>query len=444
MSDDDLLAELSAALTSIDKLKESSASTSSLPPSSTSTKIDDDLDLSEFDLELPSFTSTSSASTSSSSSSSMSSSTSGVSASSSASSSSAASALASSASAAASHPAASPPLTMKDLGPSLSTFSLPSLNMSEQIVDLTPQQNELRRLLNEQLDSKRVSAPQVREICHRFVVSPLSQAPSSSNTPCVSASEEYLSKVLRGADDDGKELSGSLSFPARSPSSQSFEFSSAPSAPVLPDDLRPAIWKVLLGCQNKDESTFETWDRVLDLPNQKVVRMDCDRTRPNNDKFEADGGALRNELEVLLTFYCKSRGVTYKQGMNEIMAPFLVCFEGYPRATVLNCFYALVSKFLPSIFNDREFESLQCIMRLFNLLLLYHDPALCNFLNQYEILPELYATPWFITLFSRKVPLPVVYRLWDVYIIEDDPFLHYFVALTLLIRQREQLLQVMV
>src|SRR5262249_55055723 len=41
-----------------------------------------------------------------------------------------------------------------------------------------------------------------------------------------------------------------------------------------------------------------------------------------------------------------------------------------------------------------------------------------------------------------KLPLPLVYTLWDVYLVEDDPFLHYFVALALLIRNRSKLFQV--
>jgi Rab-GTPase-TBC domain/Rhodanese-like domain len=210
---------------------------------------------------------------------------------------------------------------------------------------------------------------------------------------------------------------------------------------TIPDDLRASIWTVLLGSHGKDESSYEVWDKKLDLPNQKVIRMDCDRTRPGEEEFEVNNAQLRDKLELMLTFYCKSRGVSYKQGLNEALAPFLVVFDESKHApgSVCNAFYALISKFLPSIFNDHEFESLQCIMRVFNMLLKYHDPKLCTYLDSHDILPELYATPWFITLFARKMSLPVVCRLWDIYIIEDDPFLQYFVALTLLIRNHNKI-----
>jgi hypothetical protein len=39
--------------------------------------------------------------------------------------------------------------------------------------------------------------------------------------------------------------------------------------------------------------------------------------------------------------------------------------------------------------DSKEFESLQCIFRFFRLLMQYHDPALCHYVDQFDILPEL-------------------------------------------------------
>ncbi len=61
---------------------------------------------------------------------------------------------------------------------------------------------------------------------------------------------------------------------------------------------------------------------------------------------------------------------------------------------------------------------------------------------QYHMLPELYATPWFITLFARRLPFPVVYALWDAYIVEGDPLLHYFAMIALLIDNKAVLMKV--
>jgi len=287
------------------------------------------------------------------------------------------------------------------------------------------------------LASRNVDAITVREICQRYLTVPTEASgkdakPASSPRPSSDAEDDIMAPSFAGAGPSTYEDSKRPAHVSRTHI----------NLPVLSVALRPRVWRVLLGTHNKDDSSLDNWTPQFDLDNQKIIRGDCDRTRPGQEEFEADNGRLRDELEVLLTFYCRSRGVVYKQGLNEIVAPFLVAFEGFSRGQILNCCYALIAKFLPSIFNDNEFESLQCIMRLFNLLLLYHDPVLANYLSQYLIEPEMYATPWFITLFARKSPLPVVFALWDLYIIEDDPFLPYFVALALLIRNRKFLLQV--
>ena len=48
---------------------------------------------------------------------------------------------------------------------------------------------------------------------------------------------------------------------------------------------------------------------------------------------------------------------------------------------------------------------MQCTFQLFRLLLLYHNPVLCQRLDKLQFPPELYVTPWFLTIFARTVDL---------------------------------------
>ncbi len=69
--------------------------------------------------------------------------------------------------------------------------------------------------------------------------------------------------------------------------------------------------------------------------------------------------------------------------------------------------------------------------------MLYHEPALCNLLDQYDVVPELYAMQWFLTLFARTtVSIEVLLRLWDFLFVHGDPVLVYFVALAFLRSKR--------
>ena len=57
---------------------------------------------------------------------------------------------------------------------------------------------------------------------------------------------------------------------------------------------------------------------------------------------------------------------------------------------------------MANTFTDNEFGGLQCVFALFRFMLLYHDPELCNFLDQYDMGPEV--------RFERRVPgsIPVL------------------------------------
>jgi hypothetical protein len=99
-------------------------------------------------------------------------------------------------------------------------------------------------------------------------------------------------------------------------------------------------------------------------------------------------------------------------------------------------------RFLPNTYTDSEFGGLQCVFALFRFLLLYHDPELCQWLDQLDLGPELYASSWFITLYSNRTKPEVLLHLWDLLLLEseDDPLLHYFFSLALLISHRKKLL----
>ena len=145
--------------------------------------------------------------------------------------------------------------------------------------------------------------------------------------------------------------------------------------------------------------------------------------------------------------YCKRQHITYKQGMNYLLAPFLFLVSpplpGATRRSLLRLYSHFISTFVPNTFADDEFGSLQCVFLLFRHLLLYHDPQLCAHLDAAEMGPELYASSWFITLYANRCKMEVVLYLWDTLVLEaeDDCMLHYFVSLALLIANRAAILK---
>ena len=117
--------------------------------------------------------------------------------------------------------------------------------------------------------------------------------------------------------------------------------------------------------------------------------------------------------------------------MNYILAPFLM-LDMKDRLDIYLCFECFIEKYLCSTFNDEEFGALQCIFRLFRLSLQYHDPELSCFLDQYEVMPELFASGWFMTIHANKADRQTLLHIWDEILLENDMSFHYFIDLELL------------
>lgn len=48
-----------------------------------------------------------------------------------------------------------------------------------------------------------------------------------------------------------------------------------------------------------------------------MIRSDVERTRAHIEEFRTD--EARMNMEQMLTYYCKTEKITYKQGLNEVL-----------------------------------------------------------------------------------------------------------------------------
>jgi len=73
-------------------------------------------------------------------------------------------------------------------------------------------------------------------------------------------------------------------------------------------------------------------------------------------------------------------------------------------------------------------------------LLLYWDPDLLIHLRGVEMIGELWAIPWLITLFADVLPMEEVIRLWDILILADKSFLACF-AVAVVFQMRKAIMK---
>lgn len=109
-----------------------------------------------------------------------------------------------------------------------------------------------------------------------------------------------------------------------------------------------AFIQSFIGRLHKTELNEFVIETQLDLHNQRTVSIDVARTR--SDVLTDED---RIELEKMLTFYCKKNNVEYKQGMNEILAPFLLLGRyGVPQYVQFVCYEMFIDMLLGTLFRD--------------------------------------------------------------------------------------------
>ncbi|KAI6218633.1 TBC1 domain family member 23 [Aphelenchoides fujianensis] len=189
-------------------------------------------------------------------------------------------------------------------------------------------------------------------------------------------------------------------------------------------------WDGLLGVRNRPDPLLD-WDQLYNLKNQATLRKDCialcEKTKT---KLPA------HELESLITLYCKRRELEYESGNGWMAIMEVLLSLPFDLPTLFNVFYSITTKYIP-----RDTSVSAKVFDLFRLILQYHEPQLCVYLDSMKIQPQVYATEWFTSLLSSSLDANICRVLWDFYFQRGDPFIVFFIALSFLQCTREQILK---
>lgn len=203
---------------------------------------------------------------------------------------------------------------------------------------------------------------------------------------------------------------------------------------AVPENLRSDVWQICLDVRDKGNQ-LDHFNEVYDLPNQTVLREDCANFVAKLGNEEDDKLSVISDLESIITFYCKSRNISYirNNGWIELLAPILTLKT--PKSTTYNLFEAIRDTFVP-----QSCQTDGNAFHILRLLLLYHDPELCSFLDTKRITPDQYCISWFQSLFAATCNLEVVINMWDYYFQQSDPFFIFFLSLIMVVNARDQII----
>ncbi|XP_071368779.1 TBC1 domain family member 23 isoform X2 [Centroberyx affinis] len=202
----------------------------------------------------------------------------------------------------------------------------------------------------------------------------------------------------------------------------------------LPGQQKAKMWKIALNVSGKGDS-LASWDGVLDLPEQTLIHNRSQQLIDQLGVSEEERGDMVSDVESVITFYCKSRNITFTPELSwpHLLKPLLGL--QLPRSDLYNCFYAIMNKYIPRdcVAKGRPFH-------LYRLLLQYHEPELCSFLDTKKITPDSYAISWLGSVFASHCLPEVTQALWDNYLQQADPFLIFFLMLIILVNAKEAIL----
>ncbi|KAF0303619.1 TBC domain-containing protein kinase-like protein [Amphibalanus amphitrite] len=129
----------------------------------------------------------------------------------------------------------------------------------------------------------------------------------------------------------------------------------------------------------------------------------------------------------------------YWQGLDSLAAP-LVYLNFNNEALAYASLSAFITKYLHDFFLKDNAAVIQEYLAVFGLLTAFVDPLLGQHLTQTGFVPELYAIPWFLTMFTHVFPLHKIFHLWDALLLEDSGF-PLCVGVAILQQLRDRLLQ---
>jgi TBC domain-containing protein kinase-like protein len=180
---------------------------------------------------------------------------------------------------------------------------------------------------------------------------------------------------------------------------------------------RAFIWSAILCVSGSLMQEYESLvgQESLSQTESRQISVDIPRCHQYKELLASDSGhgKLERVLKAWLAKNGQERGYVYWQGLDSLSAPFLLLNFG-EESRAFACLHRLTQQFLPGFFARDNSLLMQDLLSLFSRLMAFHMPDLWQHLErEIGFTPELYAIPWFLTLFTHVLPLDRTIQVWD-------------------------------
>ncbi|KAB5561064.1 hypothetical protein DKX38_006021 [Salix brachista] len=190
----------------------------------------------------------------------------------------------------------------------------------------------------------------------------------------------------------------------------------------IPDCLRGLVWQLISGSRDlllMNPGVYEQLVIYETSASELDIIRDISRTFPSHVFFQQrHGPGQRSLYNVLKAYSVYDRDVGYVQGMG-FLAGLLLLYMSEEDA-----FWLLVALLKGAVHAPMEglyqvgLPLVQQYLSSFDRLMKEQMPKLGEHFTQEMINPSMYASQWFITVFSYSFPFHLALRIWDVFLYE--------------------------
>ncbi|XP_037112675.1 TBC domain-containing protein kinase-like protein [Syngnathus acus] len=188
----------------------------------------------------------------------------------------------------------------------------------------------------------------------------------------------------------------------------------------IPPLVRGLAWAALLGIEGDIQAKYESIDKDTPIPTDRQIEVDIPRCHQYDELLSSPQGHIKFR-RLLKAWVVSHPDLVYWQGLDSLCAPFLY-LNFNNEALAYACMSAFIPKYLYNFFLKDNSHVIQEYLTVFSQMIAFHDPELSNHLNDIGFIPDLYAIPWFLTMFTHVFPLHKIFHLWDTLLLGNSSF----------------------